>query len=70
MRPLLGIAELHSIMASAMQAARRSAVASSWADAAIHLLSLCCRCGRADAVQAQVGPTPFQDLVPFAGNDF
>src|SRR5262245_397336 len=35
MRALLGIAELHSMMASTMQAARRSAVASSWADAAV-----------------------------------
>jgi len=35
MRALLGIAELHSMMASSMQAARRSAVSSSWANAKV-----------------------------------
>ena len=35
MRALFGIAELHSIIASPMQAARRAAVASSWASAAV-----------------------------------
>src|SRR5262249_26527829 len=35
MRALLGIAELHSVSASIMQAERRSAVASSWADATV-----------------------------------
>jgi hypothetical protein len=35
MRALFGIAELHSMTASAMQAARRAAVASSWANAAV-----------------------------------
>jgi hypothetical protein len=35
MRALFGIAERHSMTASAMQAARRAAVASSWANAAV-----------------------------------
>jgi hypothetical protein len=35
MRALFGIAELQSMMASAMQAARRSGVSSSWATATV-----------------------------------